>query len=333
MVLNPALKETISLPLRGNRWVVMLLAATLAMGGTTAYVWQQYGDRLTPAPVMEPVVSPPQIKTVTALGRLEPKGKVIQLSAPTTNTGNRVDQLMVQPGDPVRAGQLVARLDSYTRLQADVAAAEEQVKVAQAELARIQAGPKQGEIEAQEAEIVRLDAQRQGEIEAQQATIARLEAELQNATTEFNRYQLLYTEGAISASQRDSRQLTLQTAQRSLQEAEAVLGRLRSTQSPERVAAQATLDRIAEVRPVDVTVAQANVDQAIAAVNQAQAQLDQADVRAPQNGVVLDVHTRPGELVATEGIVEIGQTNQMYAVAEVYQSDVSKIKPGQTVAS
>lgn len=329
MVSNSVLKQPPSLSLRHSRWIVIAIAALLGIGGTMAYVWQQYGSQWVATPVATPGARQPRIQTVTALGRLEPQGQVIQLSAPAANTGNRVEQLMVQPGDSVQVGQVVAHLDSYDRLQADVAVAQERVKVAQAELARIQAGPKQGEIAAQNAEIVRLDAQRQGEIEAQRATIARLEAERHHAEMEFNRYQLLYEEGAISASQRDARQLTLLTAQRSLQEAEAVLNRLRSTQSPERVAAQATLDRIAEVRPVDVDVAQANVDQEIAAVKQAQAQLKQAIVRAPQPGVILEVHTRPGELVASDGIVEIGQTRQMYAVAEVYESDVSKIKPGQ----
>jgi HlyD family secretion protein len=35
-------------------------------------------------------------------------------------------------------------------------------------------------------------------------------------------------------------------------------------------------------------------------------------------------------VIASEGIVEIGQTQQMYAIAEVYQSDIQKIKVGQT---
>ena len=41
---------------------------------------------------------------------------------------------------------------------------------------------------------------------------------------------------------------------------------------------------------------------------------------------------RPGEIVeSNEGIVRIGQTKEMYAVAEVYESDVSKVKLGQPV--
>jgi HlyD family secretion protein len=40
--------------------------------------------------------------------------------------------------------------------------------------------------------------------------------------------------------------------------------------------------------------------------------------------------TRPGEVISSdEGIARIGQTSQMYAVAEVYESDIGKVKLGQ----
>jgi HlyD family secretion protein len=71
------------------------------------------------------------------------------------------------------------------------------------------------------------------------------------------------------------------------------------------------------------------VKAAEAAVSAAQAMLDLALVRAPIAGQVLDVHTRPGERVGVEGIVELGQTERMYAVAEVYETDIVHVKPGQ----
>ncbi len=306
----------------------MMLAAIilLGLGSVTTVGWLRTSSaqREMPAPV-----SAPMIQTVTALGRLEPQGEVIKLSAPTSNQGNRVDRLLVQEGDRVKSGQVIAILDSYSERKAALAEAEEQVSVAQAKLAITQAGAKQGEIAAQRAEIARLEAERQGNIEAQAATVARLQSELQNAQTEFNRYQTLYQQGAISASQRDSKQLTLDTAQKSLQEAQVTLNRIRSTTPQELNKARATLTQIAEVRPVDVQAAQAEVNRAIATRNQAKASFEQASVRSPVDGEVLYIHTRSGEVVSTDGIVEIGQTRQMQAIAEVYQSDVNKIQVGQ----
>ncbi|WP_299488845.1 ABC exporter membrane fusion protein [Acaryochloris sp. IP29b_bin.137] len=306
-------------------WVA--IAAALALGGTSVWALRQYASSSGTSEVPS---APIVIKTVTALGRLEPQGELMQLSAPSSVEGNRIAQLLVKEGETVSAGQVIAILDSRDRLQADLLTAQEQVRVAEAELARIKAGAKQGEIAAQKAEIARLDAQRQGEMTAQSATVARQRAEVDNAQAEFDRYQSLYQKGAISASERDQKQLVLQTAQRRLQEAQAVANRLRAVQSPELISARARLNQISEVRPVDVQVAQANINQARASVKQAQARLDQAYVKAPQTGVVLDIYTHPGEVVGTDGILELGQTQQMYAVAEVYQSDVHKIKTGQT---
>lgn len=313
-----------------RRWTGLAIAAFLVGGGAVAYnVWRLQSTQVTESQTT--VVTPPQIKTVTALGRLEPQGEVIKLSAPTSNNGNRVEQLLVNEGDRVTVGQVIAILDSRDRLQAAFEQAQEDVRVAQARLAITQAGAKQGEIDAQRAEIDRLEAQRQGDIEAQAATIARLQSQLQNAETEYARYQSLYQEGAISASNRDSKRLTLETAQKNLQEAQAVLSRIRATSPAQLNQARANLERIAEVRPVEVKANQAEVNRAIAAMNQAKAELEKASVRSPIAGEILDIHTRAGEVVSSDGIVEIGQTQQMYAVAEVYQSDVTKVQPGQRV--
>lgn len=314
---------------KSRRWVGFAATACVVVVGAGYTFWNSQSTQR--AESQAAAVSPPKITTVTALGRLEPQGEVIKLSAPTSNNGNRVDQLLVQKGDRVKARQMIAILDNRDRLLAAYEQAQEEVKVAQANLAITQAGAKQGEINAQRAEIARLEAQRQGDIDAQVATVARLISELQNAETEFNRYQSLYQKGAISASDRDSKRLALNTAQKNVQEAKAVFARIQSTSPAQLNQARANLDRIAEVRPVDVQANQAEVDRTIAAMKQAKADLDQAYVRSPINGEVLDIHTRAGEVVSSDGIVEIGKTQQMYAIAEVYQSDISKVKPGQRV--
>jgi HlyD family secretion protein len=303
--------------------------AILGIGGTTFYLYSRPDSpQTTNSPT---VTTTPVIKTVTALGWLEPKGEVIKLQAPTSSQENQISQLLVKRGDRVKADQVVAILDSRDRLQAALEQAQKDVQVSKAKLAQTEAGAKQGEITAQKAEIARLKADQQASINAQKATVERLNAEVQNAEVEYKRYEMLYQQGAISASERDSKRLSQETAQRNLQQAKAELTRLQSTSSPELNSARATLEKIAEVRPVDVKVSQAELNRAIAAAKEAKANLENAYVRSPQDGVVMDIHTRAGEVVSDEGVVEIGQTNQMYAVAEVYQSDIQKVRPGQTV--
>jgi HlyD family secretion protein len=309
-----------------RRWGLWAVALMLLAGGAHT-LWQFQAAKTAETEAAK--VRVPKITTVTALGRLAPEGEVIKLSAPTSNSGNRVDRLLVQEGMLVKTGQVVAVLDSHDRLQAAFQQAKENVRVAQAKLAITQAGAKRGELAAQRAEIGRLEAQQQGDIASQESTVARLAAALRNAQTEYDRYQTLAQEGAVSASNRDSKRLTLETAQKQLQESQAGLNRTRSTYPRELSKAKATLDQLAEIRPVDIEASRAEVKRTLAAMNQAQAELKQAEVRSPIDGEVLYIHTRAGEVVSTDGIVEIGRTRRMEAVAEVYQSDISRIKIGQ----
>jgi HlyD family secretion protein len=314
--------------IKSQRWVVVVAAVGVVVFGGVGYgVWRSQASQ---SAVSQTVIAPVKSNTVTALGRLEPQGEVIKLSANSTNS-NRLEKLLVQEGDRVQVGQVIAILDSRDRLQAAYEQAQEDVRVAQSKLAITQAGAKQGEINAQRAEIVRLQAQRQGDVEAQAATVDRLNSELQNAELEFNRYQQLAREGAISNSNLDSKRLTLNTAQRNVQEAKAVLNRIQNTSPAQIYQAEANLSRVAEVRAVDVEANQAEVDRAIAAMKQAKANLDQAYVKAPIAGEILEIHTRAGEVVSSDGIVSIGKTQQMYAIAQVYQSDIQKVKPNQRV--
>jgi HlyD family secretion protein len=349
-----------------RRFTQLAIAAALIVGGgSVAYGIRQFS---TPASRPNAPVQAPAAKTVTALGRVEPKGEIIKLAAPSSVEGARIDQLLVKEGDRLRKGQIIAILDSRDRLQAALDEANGQISIAQAKLAQVQAGAKQGEIRAQQSTVARIKAQGagdlaaqqqsierlrvqlEGEAAAQQATLQRLQASSANAQAELDRYQALYTAGGVSQSMRDSKRLALDTAQQQVKEAKAnlvriqatsdrqiseakiVFNRIQTTGRSQVSEAKSTLDQIAEVRPVDVQAAQAEVARAIAAARQAKVKLDQTYIRAPLDSTVLDIGTRAGELASTtNGIVELGQTEQMYVIAEVYESDVGKVKLGQLV--
>lgn len=312
----------------GNKLTALIIGLALILGGVSFY-------KLRSATVSEPEVPSqvlPEIKTVTALGRLEPSGEIIEISVSSAAEGNRIEELLVSEGEEISKGETIAVLDSRDRLKAALNQAKEQVRVAIANLAKVKAGAKTGEIEAQQAAIARIEAERSNDIAAQQATISRIQAEVNNARVEYRRYQQLYQDGAISASEKDNKYLTLATAQEQLAEAQANLNRIKTSQQQQIAEAKATLNKIAEVRPVDVDVATAQVSQAQAAVATAQAELDRSYIKSPQAGRIIKVLTRPGEVVSSnDGIVRIGQTSQMYAVAEVYESDINKVQLGQQV--
>jgi HlyD family secretion protein len=72
-----------------------------------------------------------------------------------------------------------------------------------------------------------------------------------------------------------------------------------------------------------------------AAVGKAKAELELTRIRAPVNSRVLDIHARQGEAIGPAGILELAETDSMYAIAEVYETDVQRLRPGQraTVSS
>jgi HlyD family secretion protein len=352
----------------------------------------------------KPVAPKPEpMKAVTSLGRLEPLGEVIKVSAPSSLSGaGTIERMMVKEGDRVTVGQLIAIMDSRQRLEAALAKAAEDTKVAQANLAKVKSGAKQGEVAAQKAAIARLKSQLQGdgatyvatkarlqaqlkwepaaqtgkiqslnaqlagEKPTQAATVRRIESQLKNAEVDYQRYQQLYADRAIEATKVDAKRLEVETARQQLAEAkskfnqmvamlnqqiienQATKNKLETTTVQELAEAkanydktlattknqiteaEATLSKISEVRGVDVQGAVAELARAQAAARQAKAELAQAYVRAPIAGSILKVRARAGEVPGTNGIVEMGQTSQMVAVAEIYESDIAKVRVGQT---
>lgn len=354
---QPLLKPT-------RRWRIGLgVAAAIAIGAVALNRLQQGQNQATaPTPVTS---SAPVVTAVSALGRLEPQGEVIRLSAPSTAQGARVEQLLVKEGERVRAKEVVAVLDNRDRASAALEQAKGQLEIARANLAKVKAGAQTGEIQAQKAAIARLEAQLRGEIVAQEATVARLLAELQgqreilqatvartqaeqlNALGDYQRYQSLYDSGAISAQELERRRLSAQTTteqvnesqatrsekvatlQQQLNEAKANRDKTVATLQQQIAEATATLNKIVEVRPVDVQVATASVVSAIAGVRQAQADLALTEVKAPIASEILEIHARPGETISENGIAQLGRTDQMVVVAEILEEDIGKVRLGQ----
>ncbi len=304
-------------------------------------------------------------QSVAALGRLEPADKIIKLTAPQTNGGGnpRIAKLFVREGEEVAVGQIIAEIDGKEKQRAVVSEAFEQVKIAESKLAQVRDGAKRGDLEARKAEIQRLEAEirkaetelnrtrsrenggaseiptapKRGTIPAPEyVAIKRLEAELENAAVELRRAEKLYARGDVSRSMLEARQTAVKILQRDIERAEATLKTVTDDRSLTVAAltqdlkrARASYTSLAEVRPNDVRAAEAEIENAEAALETAKIILDDLDVKALSSGKILKINTRAGETVSGDGIVEIGETSQMYAVAEIFEEDISKIKLNQ----
>ncbi|MCH2098269.1 MAG: efflux RND transporter periplasmic adaptor subunit [Pseudomonadales bacterium] len=105
---------------------------------------------------------------------------------------------------------------------------------------------------------------------------------------------------------------------------------LSSIEETERAFADAEFQQ-ASCRAADVSARAADAESglAIARLARNRAALERAFVRAPIAGRVLDVHSWPGEMIGPSGILDLGAVNEMYAIGEVYETDIGRVRPGQ----
>jgi HlyD family secretion protein len=92
----------------------------------------------------------------------------------------------------------------------------------------------------------------------------------------------------------------------------------------------------AEAKAASCTAAQANsrvaesrIDVARTRVTLKQAELQRTFITAPFDSRVLDILVQPGEFIGLKGILELGRVDRMYAIAEVYETDIGRVAIGQ----
>ena len=234
------------------------------------------------------------VPSVIALGSIVPGNSVIHLNAPASSGEAMLQSLSVRENEHVTKGQIVGTLDSIGRLKAAVSVARAQVAQEQAAYDKVAAGNSAFQIAAQ------------------RATVERLRAEAQRQASDVERYRSLHAQGIISESDWETRSVAYDQATASLREAES------------------TLKLTAEVRPVDLSVAESNLISAKASLESAEANVEQANIRAPEDGEVLHVYTWPGERVGDSGVLDMAPSKDTFVEAEVYETDISKVREGQS---
>ncbi len=297
----------------------MALSLTLASLGGLLGGCQQKAE--TPAAVVP--------RKVSALGRIEPEGKIRKVAVSSSLSGDRIQDLLVDENQWVKKGQPLVILNSYGTLKSALDEANVNVAVSKSKLAQVKAGAKSGEISAQEYKIQSLERQLAANKLVLDQTVATARSRMKEAKVEVARYQALFLKGAASELERDRYRTRAETTESELKEViETRAGKLLTYQS-EIESAKQTRDQIAEVRPVDINTAETELRKAIAARDRAQQEFNFATVRAPQDGQILKIIARPGDKVTDEGILQMADTKNMIVTAEVYQTDVPKLFDGQ----
>ncbi|MDX2255770.1 MAG: ABC exporter membrane fusion protein [Pseudanabaenaceae cyanobacterium bins.39] len=306
-----------------NKFLLPAIAIALAALGISFWVIMGRSNSATvPSATANTTAKEEAPKSISALGRIEPQGEVVKVASPSALGTSRIVKMMVKEGDQVKQGQVIAILDSYDRSMAELLQAQSLAQESEINLAKVKSGAKSGDIIAQEGNVLSAAAN----IKSLEANAARIQSELEIAGRDYNRFLQVYREGAVSQTVLDSYRIRVETLQGQLlqakQQVEQAQFQLRQ--------AQGLLSSVREVRPVDVQAAEAQLQTAIVNIKRAEVDLDLSQVRAPFDGQVLKINSKQGEVVSqTNGVIDLGNTKQMYVVAEIYETDIGSIKVGQ----
>ena len=308
-------------PLRKTSfWLGM---GVLLLAGGASLLALQSVRQSRQAALEEAAKPPPERVDVAALGRIEPKSEVIDVAAPETGILGR---LLIDEGAQVEAGQILAELDMY-----DIRKAERDYAASQLAEARqtLNAERDLGAARITEANTKadQIDQPQIQAIEAQAATIRSLEARLALAKTDLVRFQDLHSQGAITRQDLDRQQTEVDELTSDIANAIA-------TKTQLELARDTALENAAaQVSMAEANLELASVETGVEAAQQnlalAEARLNRTIIKAPVTGQILDIYIRPGETVSNNRLLSMGNTDEMYVVAEVYETDVGLVKPGQ----
>jgi HlyD family secretion protein len=225
-------------------------------------------------------------------------------------TGLQIKQILVDRGEVVKAGQMLALLDD-SRLKAELLQARGALAKAQARVAELKAGTRREEI-----------AQAKEQIANNQAAVWQAESDLELTEKRVRRNQTLQAEGAIALDRLDeiltqsrNKQLGLQQAQANLGEVRQKLAQLEAGPTPEIMAQ-----------------AQAELAEAEGKVQLVRAQLKETVVVAPSNGKIAERNAKIGDLVSTsEKLFTIIENGRLELRLTVPETQLSQIRTGQKV--
>ncbi len=177
--------------------IALGVVAVAVLGGVVAFSVTKDSRQRIPVQTGK-VARRDLVSVVSASGEVKPK-KFVNVSA---NVSGRITQLLVKEGDPVKRGQVLARIDS-TRFQAGAEQSEAAVQAARANLTRAQADLEQGRLAFERAKKMQQDKL----ISDQQFDQADADLKMKQAQVEAQRKMISQAE-AVNTSTRDDLEKT-----------------------------------------------------------------------------------------------------------------------------
>lgn len=349
----------IQLPLIGKvkhpaRWLIGLVAAGTVVVGSTTYLVMQRAPKSDIATLTVPVEAKDVTLRITASGKVVP----VQTVNLSPKTSGQLVELLVEQGDRVKQGQIIARMDN-SDLSAQLDQARANLAQAQAQLDQARAGSRPEEIGQARARLAQAEAQlaattagnRAQEIEQAKAQVEAAQARVSLTSSRIERNRNLYEQGAISQDRLDEIVADDRSAKAALVEAQRRLSLIESGSRVEEVTQQQAA--VAEARqalqllekgtrPEEIAQAEARVAAAAGELEAAQVRLENTIVRAPFTGIVAQKYATAGAFVtpttsasstasATSTSIVAIATTESEVLAQIPEVDIGQVKQGQQV--
>ncbi len=233
----------------------------------------------------------------------------------------RIQTLTVDEGDDVKAGQLIAIIQSDDLAAARNAAAatanSQQYMLQQAsDTERQMRGSTSSQVTNAEAQL-----------SAAKAALVQAQAQYEHQEADTSRTVALAKQGVMSAQSRDEAVTSLNAAKAAVDTAQGNVG---AAEASLKVAKANTIQAQAQAKAVDATRSQ--VHNADALLNQAQVELDYSRIVSPISGKVNVRAARQGEVVtAGTPIITITDLTQTWVYAPLPETEADSVQLGDSL--
>jgi HlyD family secretion protein len=246
---------------------------------------------------------------IGALGRIEPPGGLVLLAGPQ---GDVVAEIKVSEGALVKEGAPLIVFESKTGREVELAQAETALRESD------ELGAKA--IALQELRVRETVEMGKNSLSLQEQKILASEAEHDFALKRLTRYEGIEGQ-SLSEQSMDERKSQEKVTQAKLATAKLEMERLRLGNEIGAALARQELARLVMNR--EIGMAQAKHRLALAGER-----LRQSVLRAPKEGIVVEIHVRTGETSGGRPMVSLANLDPMYVTAEIFEGDLLKIAPG-----
>ena len=252
--------------------------------------------------------------------------------------GGKIDSLLVEVGDTVAKGDPIATLEQDSFLL-EIAQAEAALKNAEAGLARLEAGARPAEIAAAQALVQSAKAQLNEVITIDDDERIQAAQSLANSRAELKRAQEAYDKIAW-ADDIGTRQEAVDL-ERATVNYETALSRYNLDITPRDSTVAPLMERLAQAeltlevalnpyRDFDFAAAEAGIEQAEAALAQAQLRLAKTTITAPFDGIVAELFIEEGSIVNGQAPISELISSDLEAVINAEETNIGLLSVGQS---